>query len=206
MQLKRTFLATLMLSQGLPMLLAGDELGHTQRGNNNAYCQDNETSWIAWSAIDEEGRSQIEFVKRLIKIRSTHPALRRTRFFHGSPIPTSGLKDITWLTVGGQEMHEREWNDRHSRAFAFLLGGDPGDNFISLLGFPELDDSFLMLLNASDTPQTYTAPAANSLRAWEVLLDTTWPDRGNAGARILVGEDYVASSRSFVLLIGRDRR
>jgi glycogen operon protein len=206
MQQKRNFLATLLLSQGLPMLLAGDELGHSQRGNNNAYCQDNETSWIAWSSIGEDGRSLLEFVKRLIKIRSVHPALRRTRFFHGSPIPTSGLKDITWLTVGGHEMQERDWNDRHSRAFAFLLGGDPGDNFISLLGYPELDDSFLMLLNASDTPQTYTLPAANSLRAWEVLLDTTWPEPASSGARVLVGETYVASSRSFVLFIGHERR
>jgi glycogen operon protein len=206
MQQKRNFLATLLLSQGLPMLLAGDENGHTQRGNNNAYCQDNETSWIAWSSIDDDGRSQLEFVKRLIKIRSVHPALRRTRFFHGSPIPTSGLKDIAWLTIGGQEMQERDWNDRHSRAFALLLGGDPGDNFISLLGYPELDDSFLMFLNASDSPQTYTVPVANSLRAWEVLLDTTWPERTNVGARVLVGESYVASARSFVLFIGHERR
>jgi glycogen operon protein len=206
MQQKRNFLATLLLSQGLPMLLAGDEFGHSQRGNNNAYCQDNETSWLAWGSIDEDGRSQLEFVKRLIRIRSVHPALRRTRFFHGSPIPTSGLKDITWLTVAGHEMQGRDWNDRGARAFAFLLGGDPGDDFISLLGFPELDDSFLMLLNASDGPVTFTLPAANSLRAWEVLLDTTWPERANLGARITVGETYEASSRSFVLFIGRERR
>ena len=103
-------------------------------------------------------------------------------------------------------MQERDWNDRHSRAFALLLGGDPGDNFISLLGYPELDDSFLMLLNASDSPQTYTVPVANSLRAWEVLLDTTWPERANVGARVLVCEPYVASARSFVLFIGHERR
>jgi isoamylase len=164
---KRNFLATLFCAQGIPMLLAGDELGRTQRGNNNAYCQDNEVSWVDWDHADTE---LLEFVQALSQLRGRHPVFRRRRFFQGLPIE-DGLRDIAWLTPAGREMSDEDWNTHHGKAIAVYLNGDaitepdPRGERVS-------DDSFLLLLNAHSDPVAFTLPPERFAAAWEVMLDT----------------------------------
>ena len=123
---KRNMLATLLLSQGVPMLLAGDEIGHSQSGNNNAYCQDNETSWIDWRRIDDAKDRVNAFVRRLIKLRRMHVVFRRYRFFSGRIIPGTRIKDIIWLGAEGRELAEKDWNDAETRCLSALLSGEAG--------------------------------------------------------------------------------
>ena len=202
MQQKRNFLATLLLAQGLPMLLAGDEFGQTQGGNNNAYAQDNELTWLQWQQLAED-RSLFEFARDLVRLRLHHPALRRTLFFHGSHFADGApLKDITWLTPEGQEMTPEAWSEPHTRALALLLGGDPGDKFVSLLGYPEIDDSFLLLLNAHFEPVEFVLPRILGLTAWEVAVDSTWPSPVPAGTPCEPGSRFAANARSLVLFLG----
>jgi glycogen operon protein len=172
---KRNFLATLLLSQGLPMLLAGDELGHTQFGNNNAYCQDNEISWLDWSALQGSASDSIEFVRGLIGLRRLHPVFRRPRFFRGEAPPGWSFKDIAWFVPEGREMTEGDWQDGSRRCFAALLSGETGDRFISLHGFPEADDSFLLVLNAHGDDAIFTLPEAGKIVEWSLLIDTALP-------------------------------
>ncbi|MBL8541549.1 MAG: hypothetical protein JNK68_14475, partial [Betaproteobacteria bacterium] len=120
---KRNFLAMLLLSQGVPMLLAGDEIGRTQRGNNNAYCQDNEISWVDWN-LRREDRELCEFVRSLIRLRRRHPVFRRSEYVHGSPTAADGLKGITWLTPDGLEMSEEAWHHSHARCLGVCLVGE----------------------------------------------------------------------------------
>jgi len=140
-QQQRNLLATLFLSQGVPMLSMGDELGRTQRGNNNAYCQDNEISWVNWSEIDE---ALLEFTRRLIAFRRAHPIFRRRRWFQGRPI--RGAVDIAWFKPNGEPMSDRDWVSRHARALGVYLNGRaiPGHDD---QGRPMADDSFRLLFN-----------------------------------------------------------
>ena len=216
---QRNFLATLLLSQGTPMLLAGDELQRTQRGNNNAYCQDNETSWIDWSAFnpalafdfarsanfdrhDATGSELIEFVRKLIALRRTHPVFRRPRFFRGVEAEPSPLKDITWYAPDGREMTHDDWHNGELRCFGALLGGDVGDRFISLQGYPELDDSFLMILNAHPTAVEFVLPLATSVRRWTHLLDTARPGV-TPMLPVAAGSRLTVADRSFSLFAGQ---
>jgi isoamylase len=157
-------LASLLLSQGVPMLLAGDELGHSQRGNNNAYCQDNEISWLDWANADE---GLLAFVRRLIRLRRDHPVMRRPRFFIGRRMPGRKTKDIAWITPEGREMTHQDWIAPFARSLACLLGGDIGDG-----GTETADNSFLLLLNAYVEPIVYTLPEDDMQGSWEVLIDT----------------------------------
>jgi isoamylase len=202
MQQKRNMLATLLLAQGLPMLLAGDEFGQSQGGNNNAYAQDNETTWLDWGLLESDA-SLFEFARELIRLRRLHPALRRTLFFHGVHFaPSAPLKDITWLMPDGGEMTDEAWSSGHTRAFALLLGGDPGDTFVSLLGYPEIDDSFALVFNAHFEPVDFVLPQMQGLPRWEVAVDTTWPHPLPAGTRFEPGARFAAHARSFALLRG----
>jgi isoamylase len=216
---QRNFLATLLLSQGIPMLLAGDELQRTQRGNNNAYCQDNEVSWIDWSAFnpalsfdfaraarfdrgDTTGSDLIEFVRKLIALRRAHPVFRRPRFFRGVEVSPSPLKDITWYAPDGREMTHGDWQDSERRCFGALLGGESGDRFISLQGYPELDDSFLMILNAHATPVEFVLPMVTAVRRWTHVLDTSHPgDKPKQPAA--PGSRLTIADRSLALLAGQ---
>jgi isoamylase len=152
---RRNLLATLVLSQGVPMLLGGDELGRTQRENNNAYCQDNEISCIDWANVDEE---LLEFARALIRFRLDHPILHRRRFFQGRPVRGSGgLSDIAWIRPDGQAMSEEDWNVAYARSLTVFLNGqairDPGPG-----GERIVDDSFVLLFNAHYEPMQFVLP------------------------------------------------
>ena len=167
---RRNLLATPFCSQGVPMLLAGDELGRTQGGNNNAYCQDNEVSWVDWSlAAGQAG--QLEFASELAAFRRDHPVFRRRRFSQGGPQGGDGLADIAWLTPSGREMAGRDWGTPYARAMMVFLNGDaitePGPR-----GEPVRDDTFLILLSANHEPVTFTLPGPKFGRCWSVALDT----------------------------------
>ncbi len=195
---QRNFLATLLLSQGVPMMLAGDELNRTQDGNNNAYCQDNEIGWLDWELEDH---GLLHFARRLIGLRRTHPVFRRPRFFRGVATDASPLKDITWFAPEGHEMTQEDWNDSGRRAFGALLGGDVGDRFISLQGYPELDDSFLLILNASHETIEFTLPAIPAVRRWTHLIDTARP-RLAPNMPIAPGSRLSVADRSLSLFAG----
>jgi isoamylase len=194
---KRNFLATLLLSQGMPMLLAGDELGHTQRGNNNCYCQDNELSWLDWH--DE---SSVEFVRRLIVIRRSHPVFRRPRFFRGAPTAESPLKDISWFAPEGREMTSADWEDASRLCFGALLGGDPGDRFVSLQGYPEVDDSFLLLFNGHAAGVDFILPAATGIAGWKLLAETSGISASPPGDPLPPSSTFYIADRTFVLFVG----
>ena len=170
---QRNLLATLLLSQGVPMLSHGDELGRTQRGNNNAYCQDNEVTWVDWeSAPDAEGLQ--EFVRHLMRLRAEHPVFRRRRFLRGAPAPDGGsdtLPDVVWLTPGAEEMSHEDWEAGFARGLCVFLNGlaitEPGER-----GEPVTDSSFLLLFNADGDPLEFTIPPARFGELWEVELDT----------------------------------
>jgi isoamylase len=167
---QRNFIATLFLSQGVPMLCAGDELSRTQRGNNNAYAQDNEITWIDWN-LDERRQSLLAFTRRVIALRQKHPALRRRRYFIGRPIHGSDVQDLTWLRPDGHEMSDEEWEAGWNRALGVLLGGGVLGE-VDEAGEPVEDDTLLLLLNAHSDAVDFQLPGEPSER-WEVLLRTT---------------------------------
>ncbi|MDH5538247.1 MAG: glycogen debranching protein GlgX [Rhizobacter sp.] len=168
---QRNFIASLLLSQGVPMLLAGDEIGRTQGGNNNAYCQDNELSWVDWT-LDDDKRSLLEFTQHLLALRAAHPVFRRRDFFQGRPLIGSGVHDIVWLRPDGTEMGENEWQQDHARALAVFLSGD-GLNEVDGRGRPVHDDSFVLLFNAGADAVTFALPATLRLGPGELLVDTS---------------------------------
>ena len=169
---KRNFLATLLLSQGVPMICGGDEMGRTQNGNNNAYCQDNEISWLHWD-LDENNQDLLEFTRRVATLRREHPVFRRRHFFQGRKIRGSELEDIRWLRPDGQEMEDEEWNS-DVRAFAILLGGDAMMEWDEQ-GERVVDDTFLLLFNGAPEPAAFTLPGTPTPANWEVMVDTSRP-------------------------------
>jgi glycogen operon protein len=199
----RNLLATIFLSQGVPMLLAGDEIGRTQGGNNNAYCQDNETSWLDW-ALDDERRRLLDFTRRLIRLRLDHPELHRRKFFQGATLCGAGLKDLAWLRPDGQEMTGAEWARAAFAAFGFRLCGQVMDD-VNERGEPITDDTLLVLLNAGPTAVTFALPTAWPRQAWEVLLDTAAPD--GAGKPAVLDEHAALAllERSVILLRACER-
>jgi isoamylase len=201
-QQKRNMLATLLLSQGTPMLLAGDERGHTQFGNNNAYCQDNEISWIDWNGANERDAALTEFVRTLVALRRDHPVFRRTRFFHGQ-VTERGLQDIRWLLPDGGEMTLEAWRDPSRRSFGALLGGETGDRFVSLSGYPEYDDTFLIMLNANDEDVNFRLPEAGAFERWELVFETVQPHPNPCGMRWPVNGAYRLRTRALALLVAR---
>ncbi len=168
---QRNFLATLLLSQGVPMLLAGDEFGNTQRGNNNTYCQDNDISWLNWDWTPEQ-KDLHAFVRRVIGIWSSQPVLQRRHFFHGRPLHGAGVKDVTWFDASGAEMTEEAWADGWVRSFGVRWAGDmiPGTDE---RGRPLIGDTLLLLFNAHHEPIPFRLPTHNEGQAWDLLFDTS---------------------------------
>jgi glycogen operon protein len=153
------------------MLVAGDELGRTQRGNNNAYCQDNEISWLDWSLLDQPGwKALFDLTSRLIALRHRHPVLRRRAFFSGRAHSADGLRDLAWFTARGTEMTERDWYAPAPTLGMYLSGRDiPGRDE---RGAPIVDDSFLAVLHAGDRPASFVLPAPPWAERYEVVIDT----------------------------------
>src|SRR5712692_3621475 len=169
-QQKRNFLATLFLSQGVPMLCAGDEMGRTQGGNNNAYCQDNEISWVNWE-LDERSKELLAFTTSMIRLRRQEPVLQQRKFSQGEHIWDSRFKDVAWFRSDGTEMTQEDWQKPFVHSFAFLLGGDAissrDDHGRRIVG-----NSLLVMMNAHHVPLSYTLPVAEWGVEWEPLVDT----------------------------------
>ncbi len=202
---KRNFLATLFLSQGIPMMLAGDEVGHTQGGNNNAYCQDSAASWLDWE-LSEEDQRFFAFVCRLIAIRKQHPSFHRRQFLQGRRI--RGVKDIIWLTPDGNEMTDEEWNKAHARCLGIFLAGEGIEEFDER-GRAISDDDFIILLNSHYETIPFVIPLAGSPNGWTVLIDTSSDeaDKRWAGMHWRAGDKFDLKGRSLALLFrGRKRK
>jgi glycogen operon protein len=172
----RNFLATLFLSQGVPMLLHGDELGRTQGGNNNAYCQDNEISWVDWN-LARDFEALTEFTARLARLRHDHPVFRRRRFFEGRSFRGTNLEDIAWLTPAGVQMTDEEWTTGQARALTIFLNGE-GIPDPDRRGRRLRDDSFLLLVNPTASAVTFIVPDERYGSSWTVVLDTAAPEIG----------------------------
>jgi isoamylase len=195
----RNLLATLLLSQGVPMLCAGDEFARTQGGNNNAYCQDNELSWVDWRLRDQNS-DLVDYVRRLIEIRRSHPSFRRRSFFQGRPIKGAGVKDITWLTPGGYEMTDEEWSNSFAHCLGMYLAGDAlGED--DDRGRPLLDDDFIFLLNAHHEAIEFVIPELPPSGVWRVVIDTSRSDGGLTDQRSFrCGAKFPLQERSLALL------
>jgi isoamylase len=198
---RRNFLATLVLSQGVPMLCGGDEIGRTQRGNNNAYCQDSEISWYDWN-LDERAGGLLAFTRRLIRLRREHPEFRRRKFFQGRPLCAAGMKDLIWLRPDGGEMSVEEWRQATLRSFGFRLCGQAMDE-VDERGAAITDDTLLVLLNAEPEPVGFVLPDAHPGTAWEVLVDTAAAADPSVARPFPVGASVSLVSRSLQLLRAR---
>ncbi len=196
---KRNFLAALLLSQGVPMLTAGDEMGRTQNGNNNPYCQDNEISWVNWS-LDENGRSLLRFVQRMIEIRRDHPAFRRRDFFQGRPLYGSDVKDISWFKPDASEMTGEAWDHEHARALGVYLAGEALTE-TDRRGRRVTDDNFLLLFNAGAEPIDFSLPLQLGAGSWLALLDTSHQEGLQADGVFEPGASYALQARSLALLL-----
>jgi isoamylase len=193
---KRNFVATLLLSLGVPMLSGGDELSRTQRGNNNAYCQDNEISWYAWE-LTEEQRDFLEFVKYMVRLRSRQAVLQRRKFFQGRPIRGSNVKDLAWFLPSGKELDEADWNNPSVSCLGVRIAGEGLDEFDEN-GEPLAGDTLFLMMNAHGEPVAFRLPGHAPGARWERLVDTaetTW------GRRVLLRDHtYKLRGRSLVLL------
>ncbi len=196
----RNLLTTLLLSTGMPMLVAGDEMGRTQGGNNNAYCQDNETGWLDWSLLEQpEWRELTGLASRVLALRRTHPVLRRRAFFAGTPQAPDGLRDLAWFTPGGTEMTEADWYTPASTLALYLSGRDiPGRD---ATGGPVTDDSFLAVLHAGHAPCAFRLPGPPWATAYELVLDTSREDQAAAPGTVHGGETVLSVPGRSVLLL-----
>jgi isoamylase len=217
-QQQRNFLATLLLSQGVPMICGGDEMGRTQLGNNNAYCQDNPLSWLEWH-LDERDQSLLEFTRRLTELRHRHPSLRRPKFFQGRRIRGTDVRDLTWLRPDGAQMTDEEWDLPWIRTFGMQLAGGTLD-VVDEKGELVIDDTLLLLFNAHDEAVPFTLPLVPIMRVvhadladpvveqgWQVLVDTAEPAIVPGAANVDAGTSYNLQGRSLALLCwnhGRD--
>jgi isoamylase len=200
---KRNLLGTLLLSLGVPMLIAGDEFGRTQQGNNNAYCQDNEISWLDWENVRAEDEALREFVRTLIHLRRRHRVFSRPRFFRGEVLSEDGLKDITWVTPAGEELKDGDWRSPTALSLGYVLGGAAGE-FYTTGGQRDIDASFLVMMNAHHEDLEFHFPRLTASLAWEALVNTAEPSGlVTDGKRFVSGHTYPLRARSFALFINR---
>lgn len=197
-QRKRSFLATLLLSQGVPMICGGDEIGRTQRGNSNAYCQDNEISWFDWE-LGPDQRKLLEFTRQVIRFWNRHPVLKRRKFFQGRKIRGAEVKDLSWFRPDGQEMTDADWHNGHARCLGMRLAGDAIEE-TDELGRPIVGDTLLILLNSHHETVPFVLPAHRSDVSWDLVLDTT-EELPHRRGRVLKGKErYGVRGRSLVVL------
>jgi isoamylase len=193
---KRNLLATLLLSQGTPMVLAGDEFGRTQDGNNNAYCQDNEISWVNWN-FGEKEVELAEFVRKVIVLRQSFPILRRSRFLTGEYNAELDVRDVRWLSPAGQDIEDQQWGDTNARCFGMLLDGRAQASGIKR---PAMDATALLVLNAHHDVVNFVLPEVVGGSVWRCLLDTNIPDDSKHQA-FNTGDGYEITGRSLVLFV-----
>ena len=199
-RMKRNFLATLFFSQGVPMLLGGDEIGRTQLGNNNAYCQDNEVSWFNWD-VGETGEDLRNFVRDVIEVMQDNPILRRRAFFTGEPHPGMETKDVTWIRPDGSEMTEQDWADRELHSIGMLLFGLATDE-VDIRGRSYAGDSLFLMLNSGTRSRSYTLPRMELAGQWEEVLNTAQP---GPWSRIVRNEAVSLNAHSTLLLRHSER-
>ncbi len=197
---KRNMLATLLFSQGTPMILGGDEFGRTQRGNNNAYCQDSDISWFDW-AFDDEANALLAFTKRLIELRRSHPSLRRSRFLTGQHDPSLDIRDVSWINANGSEMQDADWQDASARCFGMLLDGRAQKTGIKRRGD---DKTVLVIMNSFEGVVDFSLPPYEGIESWSLLVDTNIPDQ-TAKETFKPGDVYLVTGRSLLLFVVNDR-
>ncbi len=195
---KRNLLATLLFSQGTPMLLGGDEFGRTQRGNNNAYCQDSDISWFDWN-IGEDGNDLLAFAKRLIGLRRSYPVLRQSRFLTGQHDAALDVKDVTWINANGGEMQDANWKDASMKCFGMLLDGRAQKTGIKRRG---QDTTVLLVMNSYEGLVDFTLPESEGGKAWSLLVDTNIPD-APPEAPFEFGSIYQVTGRSLLLFAAK---
>jgi glycogen operon protein len=195
---QRNMLATVLFSQGTPMLLAGDEFGRTQRGNNNAYCQDNEVSWVDWGKTFEDNRELLAFARRLIALRLDHPALRRTRHLHGRVKSPEGQPDIQWYAPKGEVADGGLWHDHYQRCFGMLLAGDAGPE-LEADGSPATGDVLFVIFNAHVDPVPFRMPSPPGGDRWSCLIDSAAPDRESGRLTVEPGREIPVPARSLAV-------
>jgi len=196
----RNMLATLLLSQGTPMLLAGDEFGRTQRGNNNAYSQDNETSWVDWS-LTTRNAPLIEFVRRLTVLRETYPVLRKTRFLSGERNDAVGVRDVTWIVPSGAEMIEQDWKNAGNHCFGMMIDGRSRPMPAEIKNW---DATIFLVLNGGNEDVSFKLPSSANAKRWKLLLDSSNAQIGKSGAGdkfFQPGESVGAASHSFLVCV-----
>jgi isoamylase len=195
---KRNMMATLLLSQGVPMICGGDEISRTQRGNNNAYCQDNELSWYDWK-LDRNAQALLVFTQRLIGLRQQHPVFHRRLFFQGRKIRGAEVKDLSWIRPDGKEMTDEDWSKGYVRCLGLRLAGDAMVE-ADTKGRPMEDDTFLVLLNAHHEPLQFTLPAHRRGIRWDLVIDTS-VSNGSKGVEMRKGgESYLVEARCLAVL------
>src|SRR5207302_4065139 len=192
-RMKRNFLATLVFSQGVRMLLHGDELGRTQQGNNNAYCQDNEISWVNWELAPED-RQLLEFTREIVRIFRANAVLRRRSFFTGRPLAGERIKDIQWVRPDGEEMADGDWSDPSNHLLGMVLPGQATDE-VNERGRPIYGDTLLLLLNGGTRSRRFVLPRMESGGIWHEILNTARPGTKpvRQGALNLVAHSLILS-------------
>jgi isoamylase len=200
-RLMRSFLATLAFSQGVPMLAHGDELARTQLGNNNAYAQDNEITWVNWD-LTEQQQKLLAFTRRVLVLRQSHPVLRRRHFFRGAPVPGSEHKDVTWIRSDGKELSDVDWRTPDAHVLGMLMDGAATDE-VDERGHAVSGDTLLLVMNAGDTPVSFTLPASSGeAKMWVIMVDTAREE-----ASLVNGDSVTVEAHALMLLrFGPDRR
>jgi glycogen operon protein len=196
---RRNLMATLLLSQGVPMISHGDELGRTQRGNNNAYCQDNSLTWVDWEGVDER---MLEFTRRLIEFRRAHRVFHRRHFYTGRPVRRQAgapIPDLEWFTFDGRQMTDDDWETDFGRSVALFLNGD-GINERGCRGERYTDDSFLVFFNASEIGLDFVVPGQDYGDKWQVLIDTAEPVPAAEPEVVQAGGRVPVMERSLMVL------
>jgi isoamylase len=191
----RNVLATLLFAQGTPMLLAGDEFGRTQNGNNNAYCQDNDISWVDWN-LDDTAKDLLRFTQHLIATRNEYPVLRRSRFLTGELNEELGVRDVTWINANGSEMQEQHWKDAGMKCLGMLIDGRA-----QVTGIRKRGDNatVLLVLNGYEGPVGFKLPEVPEIKSWRLLVDTNNPHE--ASSSIAFGEKHEVTGRSFLAFL-----
>jgi isoamylase len=195
---RRNLLATLILSQGIPMLLSGDELGCTQKGNNNAYCQDSEISWRNWN-LEKSNEDLLNFTRELVYLRRQHPVFRRRKWFQGRPIHGTGISDIAWFNPDGNEMTDEQWEIGYAKAIGVFLDGNQLPS-VGLRGERISDDSFLLLFNAHYETIEFELPTVMKDKKWQVVIDTKEPSFVKEERFFTSNQSVPVVARSLVLL------